>query len=212
MSEKTSFFKSDKPNISESAKQTVEEKPIITAQPVPQQAPILQVMSEDDAYIADRMKSQPKTLDEALMVKEKRYMPGEHRLTLPKEFAAFEDRFIFRWINKKKRAIDESIIKGWIIVNRSLFPEIAKNASYLFSTSGAVEKGDVLLAFMKKEIAMQIRRTPGEKSSALLKSQLEKGTEKLAEGQSGFYKPEDTTEKEDAGIEQGGGLQEGRDF
>ncbi len=65
---------------------------------------------------------------------------------------------------------------------------------------------------MNEEVAKQIRKAPGEKSSAYLKAQLTKGTGKLPKGQSGFYKPEDTSEKEDAGIEEGGGLQEGRDF
>ena len=202
------FFKTDK------TEEVVKEETVesIKQKVEPTQAPILQIMAEEDAYIADRMKSQPKTLDEVLMVKEKRYAPGEHRLSLPKELKPYEDRFIFRWINKRKRAVDEAIIKGWVIVNRTLFPDVARDASHLFSTSGAVEKGDAILSFMNKEVAMQIRRAPGEKSSAILKAQLEKGTQKLGEGQSGFYKPEDTTEKEDASIEAGGGLQEGRDF
>lgn len=173
--------------------------------------PILQVLAEDDRYIADRMKSQPKTLDDVLMVKEKRYAPGEHRLTLPKEFKVYEDRLSFRWINKKKRSIDDAIIKGWIVVNKTIFPEVAKKSKYLFSTNGAVERGDAVLACIKKEIAESIRKAPGIKSSAYLKNQLNKGTTPLPKGQSGFYKPEDTTEKEDdSGV--GQGLQEGRDF
>lgn len=173
--------------------------------------PILQVLAEEDRYIADRMKSQPKTLDEVLMVKEKRYAPGEHRLTLPKEFKVYEDRLAFRWLNKKKRSLDDAIIKGWIVVNKTIFPEVAKKAKYLFSTSGAVERGDAILACIKKEIAESIRKAPGIKSSAYLKNQLNKGTTPLPKGQSGFYKPEDTTEKEDdSGV--GQGLQEGRDF
>lgn len=185
-----------------------EKEPVIEAQ----ERPTLQMMSEEDSYIADRMKSQPKTLDEVLSVKEKRYAPGEHRLTLPKEFKSYESKFGFRWLNKKKRAIDEGIIKGWVIVNRTLFPEVARKAKHLFSTSGAVEKGDCILAFMSKDVAMQIRKAPGQKSSAFLQAHLQKGKEKLPEGKSGFYQPEDTAEKEDAGIEKGGGLQEGRDF
>ncbi len=173
--------------------------------------PILQVLAEDDRYIADRMKSQPKTLDDVLMVKEKRYAPGEHRLTLPKEFKIYEDRLSFRWINKKKRSIDDAIIKGWIVVNKTLFPDVAKKSKYLFSTNGAVERGDAILACIKKEIAESIRKEPGLKSSAYLNNQLKKGTQPLPKGQSGFYKPEDSGEKEDeSGV--GRGLQEGRDF
>lgn len=188
------------------------EETKVMEEPKVQEYPVLQTMSENDAYIHDRMKSQPKTLDEVLMVKEKKYIPGEHRLSLPKEFRVYEDRFVFRWLNKHKRAIDEAIIKGWVLVNRILFPDVAQKAKHLFSTNGAIEVGTNILAFMKKEIAVQIRKAPGEKSSAMLKSQLSKGEGKLPEGQSGFYKPEDTTAKEDVGIESGGGLQEGRDF
>src|SRR3990167_3181876 len=177
-----------------------------------QETPTLQIMSEEDAYISDRMKSQPKTLDDVLLVKEKQYAPGEHRLSLPKEFKKYENKFSFRWLNKKKRAVDEAIIKGWVIVNKVLFPEVAKEAKHLFSTSGAIENGDAILAFMNKEVAQQIRRAPGEKSNAYIKAQLSKGTEKLPDGQSGFYIPDDTSEKEDKSIEEGGGLQEGRDF
>lgn len=174
-------------------------------------APILQMLAEDDRYIADRMKSQPKTLDDVLMVKERRYAPGEHRLTLPKEFKSYEDKLAFRWLNKKKRSIDDAIIKGWIIVNKTIFPDIAKKSKYLFSTSGAIERGDAVLACIKKEIAESIRKAPGAKSNAYINNQLKKGTEQLPKGQSGFYKPEDTTEKEDdSGV--GQGLQEGRDF
>lgn len=174
--------------------------------------PVLQMLSQEDAYIADRMKSQAKSLDEVLMVKEKRYAPGEHRLSLPREFKKYEEKFSFRWANKKKRAIDDTIQKGWVIVNRTLFPDVAKKSSYLFSTSGAVEKGDAILVFIKKEIAEAIRRAPGEKSTATLKAQLSKGTQPLPKGQSGFYIPEDTTEKEEKGVAEGGALQEGRDF
>ncbi len=74
-----------------------------------QEYPILQTMSEEDAYISDRMKSQPTTLDEVRAVKEKKYLPGEHRLSLPKEFKKYKDRFAFRWINKKKRADNQGL-------------------------------------------------------------------------------------------------------
>jgi len=157
----------------------------------PQEQPIFQVMSENDRYIADIVKSQPKTLDEITMVKEPKYSPGEHRLSLPKELKPYEDKFGFRWINKKKRAIDEARIKGWVIVNRALFPDVAKKAKRLFSISGAVERGDSILACISRPIAEAIRRAPGEKSSAYLKSQLDKGKESLSEGQSGFYKPKE---------------------
>jgi hypothetical protein len=150
-----------------------------------QKAFLTVTLSSEDNYIADRMRSQPKTLEEVLTVKEKQYAPSEHRLSLPKELKAFEDRFAFRWINKKKRAIDDAVdVKGWIIANRALFPSLPK---HLFTTSGAIERGDAILGFMALKKAEAIRRAPGEKSAEYIKSHLAKGTETLPKGQSGFY-------------------------
>jgi hypothetical protein len=171
-----------------------------------QSKPILQVMTEEDAYISDRMKSQPKTLDEIALVRAVRYAPGEHRLSLPNEFKEYGTRFAFRWINKKKRAIDDAILKGWVIINRSLFKDIAKSSPHLFSTSGAVEKGDAILACISLDMANSIRRAPGKKSNDAVNAVLSKGKEPLPKGQSGFYKPEVSDADSDAG------LQEGRDF
>jgi hypothetical protein len=168
--------------------------------------PVLQVMTEEDAYIADRMKAQPKTLDEIALVKAVRYAPGEHRLSLPKEFTKYENRFSFRWVNKKKRAIDEAILKGWVLVNRALFKDLSQKSGHLFSTSGAVEKGDAILACIALDVARAIRKAPGEKSTQAVKAVLNKGKIPLEKGQSGFYKPEES----DADSESG--MQEGRDF
>jgi hypothetical protein len=170
------------------------------------------IMSEEDSYIADRMKSLPKTIDEVMLIKERHYKPGEHRLTLPKEFKEYEDRVTFRWINKKKRAIDEAILKGWVLVNRTNFYAVANKAKHLFGMNSAVEKGDCILAFISKPIADGIRKAPGEKSSAIIKQQLSKGKDELGKGQSGFYTPKSSVEKEDEGVERGGTLLEGRDF
>lgn len=193
----------DKKEVEEGYKKIVEAveetKPETVIETEPQKSmpeQVLQVMSEEDAYIADRMKSQPKTLDDILTVKETKYAPGEHRLSLPKEFRPYQDRFGFRWLNKKKRAIDDAIIKGWVLVNRTLFPDVAKEAKHLFSTSGAVEKGDALLACIALHIAESIRKAPSEKSKAVLKSQLDRGKQKLSKEQSGFYEPkEDVNEQ-----------------
>ena len=170
-----------------------------------QERPPLTIMSGEDVYVADRMKSQPKTIDEVLLVKERKFAPGEHRLSLPKELCEYQDRFAFRWINKKKRAIDDAIdLKGWVIVNKALFPNLPRHS---FSTSGGIERGDTILMFMSLKKAEAMRRIPGEKSAQLVKDQLSKGEESLPKEQSGFYKPSNTSaEIEDTG------LLEGRDF
>jgi hypothetical protein len=169
-----------------------EKKTVISTQ---EQAPTLTIMSQEDAYLADRMKSGPKSLEEVVTVKERHYAPGEHRLSLPSEFKKYEKKLAFRWINKKKRAVDDAINKGWAIVNRTLFPDIAKNSPYLFSTSGAVERGDAVLAIISLAVAKQIRLAPGEKSMATVKSHLNKGKVKLPKGKSGFYEPKEKDEE-----------------
>lgn len=153
------------------------------------------VMAQDDAYIADRIKSQPKTLDEVLLMKERKYSPGEHRLSLPVELRQYQDKVAFRWVNKKKRAIDDAIdLKGWIFINRLSFKGLPNR---LFSNSGAIERGDTVLMYMPIEMAMRIRKAPGDKSTALIKAHLAKGEEKLLKGQSGFYKPTEGTSDSD---------------
>jgi len=170
------------------------EKPVV---PDTQEPPVLTMLSQDDAYIQDRVKSQPKTLDEVFAVQEREYKPGEHRLTLPREFEPYASRFAFRWIFKRKRSIDEAINKGWVIVNRVLFPELSKNKKYLFSTSGAVERGDAILAIMGIHVAEGLSKRPGMKSRDLVKSHLDKGKQPLPKGKSGFYQPDISKEKEE---------------
>ena len=175
------------------------ESVVSQAKPLPevQERPTLTLVSDLDAYVSQRMKSGPKTLDEVLFVKEKQYAPGEHRLSLPQELRKYTDRFAFRWINKKKRAIDDAVnLKGWVLVNRALFPDLP---DYLFSTTGGVEVGDTILGFMKKEKAEAIRRAPGEKSRQLLETNpmIRKNLEPLPSGKSGFYKPKPTKEDEE---------------
>ena len=176
------------------------------------ETPTVTLVSENDAYIADRMNSQPKTLEEVLKIEEKKYAPGEHRLSLPKELKPYEKDFAFRWINKTKRAVDEAIdLKGWVIVNKALFPKLSK---HLFTTSGAIERGDAILGFMNLKRAEKMRQEPILKSKAQREGNLILTSElpKLSPGESGFYKPEDKQAAiEDAGG-QVSGFQEGRDF
>jgi len=187
-----------------------EKKPEETIKPVTQaetpQRQTLTLVSETDAYIADRMKSQPKTVDEVAMLKPKRYEPGKHRLSLPEELMEYEDRFAFRWINKKKRALDDAIdVKGWVVINRALFPDLPE---HLFASSGAIERGDTVLMFYSKERQKAYHADNALKAKRLRTStaMLQKTLPEVEKGQAGFYKPKDTS------ADSEGGLQEGRDF
>ena len=79
-------------------------------------------------------------------------------------------QFIFRWLTKHKRALDEALdVIGWVIVNRQLFPALPK---YMVSANGVVERGSAILAFMAVEKALRLRHAPGEKSYERVKRQL----------------------------------------
>ena len=168
------------------------------------------VMAQDDAYIADRIKAQPKNLEEIITTKETAYAIGKHRLSLPDELEAFADKIAFRWINNKRRAIDDAMdVKGWLFVNRVSFPNLPNR---LFTSGGAIRRGDTVLMFMPLKRAEAIRRAPGEKSNALIKAQLAKGEGKLPKGQSGFYKPTESVTEEEPGVAGQDVLTEGKHF
>jgi len=177
--------------------------------------PTLSIVSNEDAHIFDRMKSQPKTLEEVLAVKDRQYAPGEHRLSLPVELRTKEIafKFSFRWVNKNKRAIDDALdVKGWTIVTRAFFSTLDP---HLFNTSGAIERGDAILCFMSLARAQAMRKAPGLKSAQRMKSNpmISGKVPPLEEGESGLYKPENKSgETEGVPGTVASGYQEERDF
>lgn len=131
------------------------------------------LLSNNDAIVYDRMKAQPKTLDE-VDIKATLHVndPDKHQLSLPDELKAYGKRYAFRWINKSKRAIDYSCdVRGWVLANRSHFPEVPDTQ---FTVNGAIERGDSILAFMPIAKAEAIRNEPALASKAILNAQFEK--------------------------------------
>ncbi len=160
------------------------------------------LVTETDSYILERMKLQPKTL-EGISVMETELPPGRHRLSLPKELEQFTKDLAFHWIFRDKRAIDEAIDKGWVFVNRQLFPKLP---GYLFTIAGAIEKGDLILACMSKKKAEARTKQAQDKSADMVKAQVNKHKE----DDEVYYKPKlSVAEEENATAP---GLQEGRDF
>lgn len=145
------------------------------------------LLSHQDAYIFDRMKTQPKTLDE-IEVLDRQRPEEQHRLSLPQELKEHQSRFAFRWLFKHKQAIDHACnVRGWFLVNRTHFPDLP---NYLFTVSGSIEEGDAILSFMPIKKAEEIRREPGEKSSEIIKSRFEAHRQDPR-----FYTPEEKGEK-----------------
>ena len=129
------------------------------------------LISELDAILRDRQKSQPQTLDE-INVKSNLKEEGLHLLSLPKELKPYEKDYQFYWLGKDKRKIDRGLdVRGWVIVNRTLFPALPK---HIISISGAIERGDAILVCMSKAKAEKLRREPQERAASLLKATLDK--------------------------------------
>lgn len=130
------------------------------------------LVSETDAYIHERMKSQPQTEDE-IQVKFDRINEdtSEHILSLPEYFKDKKfDKYSFRWLNKKKRSIDRALdVIGWTLVSRahSIFLDGPK---HLFTANGSIERGDAILAFIPRAQAERIRLRPAEISRERVKS------------------------------------------
>ena len=150
------------------------------AQPVvqkPEETKPIVILSELDSYITERMKEQPRTLEEVEVRVEavERAQATHHRLSLPSYFQTVSadvqespGPYIFRWQFKEKRALDRALnVLGWTLVNRTYFPEAPR---YLFSANGGVEIGDVILMFMPAKKAQEIRQRPAQLSQERLES------------------------------------------
>lgn len=169
-----------------------QEEPIVSvpASPEPKATPTV-LLSQADAYIHERVKAQPKTREEIDVKLEEKFNPNQHRLTLPKELNQFMEKYAFHWIFKKEQAISEACdVKGWVLVNRSHFQELP---NHLFSVTGSIERGDLILGFMKKERADYYRDQVSKKSRDMVKSRI--GAHK---GNPDFYVPKDQSEDDDS--------------
>src|SRR3990167_7247623 len=185
------------------------------------------IMTEEDAYIHERVASQPASLDEVRSTVV--FADTEkNRLSLPDYFERFshdctqgrgclshnwqhdEERnrwsygnrgeFIFRWIKKAKRAIDHAMnVQGWFFVNSRYFPDAPP---HLFSANGGIELGDVILFFLPAKQALALRAAPGKRSNEVLRSRLTrvKDGKVLMTGQADneqYYLPDSTGPQED---------------
>lgn len=151
------------------------------------------ILTPLDAYIHERARSQPKTLEDIEVKFEQVRKPGEHRLTLPPEIQAYENRFAFRWLFKHKQAIDHAVEqRGWTLCNKTLFAELP---NHLFASTGCIERGDNVLAFMPLKKAEALRKQPGELSKAIISSTFDKH-----KNHPDYYVPSDKEDKRVIGI------------
>ena len=167
-------------------------KPVIAESTTP-----VYLGSEMDAYIYERQKGQPKTLEEIQV----RVMESENRpsiLALPKELEKYGKDFSFRWINKKKRSIDNALdVIGWTLVTRNFFPDLQK---HVWGPNGVIERGDAILGFMSRKQAERIRLRPAEISRERVNNTPAQDLRKWKDRGDRYYKPDLGAAEDDAPV------------
>ena len=159
----------------------VAEKKFVAVQPE-RQVQNIQIHSETDSMLLDRLKSQPKTLDEIDVEVVEKPKEGMHKLTLPIELDPYTKKYAFCWIFKRKQSIDEACDQlHYKLTNRTYFPEVP---DHVFSARGIIERGDNVLAFRPMSIDIEMRKAPGIESTARIKSR-----QTAHEGDPNFYIP-----------------------
>lgn len=172
----------------EPVKKAEKEPKLETVQPS-QQVNVL--VSDMDAYLLDTFKSQPKTLKDVEDVVVETPKDGRHRLSLPEEIESYKTKYAFCWIYKNKRAIDEARnLYYWTICNKTHFPEVAEKRPSLFTSSGAIEQGDEILAFRTHSVDKIMRAAPGIESQNAIKNRID-----AHKGNATYYTPEPEYEK-----------------
>lgn len=163
-----------------------QEKPVIQPSPESSSTPVY-LGSEMDAYIHERVKSQPKSLEE-IQVKSSEDAKRPSILALPKELEKHGKEYSFRWINKKKRSIDNALdVIGWTFVTRNFFNDLPK---HLFTANGVIERGDAILAFMPQKMAERIRLRPAEISRERVLNTPVQDLRKWKDRGDKYYKPD----------------------
>ena len=167
--------------LKEDVKQETVKAPSPAAEP---QVTVLR--SEFDAFIMDRMKSQPKTLEEVELRVVERPKEGKHQLSLPDSLEPYTKKYAFCWIFRHKKAIDEACSQyHWVLCNKTYFPDVAEEAPHVFSANGSIELGDQILAFRSRKVDDEMRRMPGIESTEKIQRRKEAHTNDPA-----FYIPE----------------------
>lgn len=140
------------------------------------------VHSELDVMLLDRLKSQPRTLEEIDSVVVVKPKDGKHALSLPDELEPYTKKYAFCWIFKRKKAIDEACsLYHYNLTNHTYFPELP---DHIFSARGIIERGDNVLAFRSMRVEEEMRKVPGIESIQAI------NTRKTAhEGHPDFYVP-----------------------
>ena len=157
------------------------------------------ITSGIDAYIHERVKSQPQTLEEVQIKSDREFSEAGHALKLPVEVEKYQDKYGFRWLNKRKQALDRALdVVGWTLVHRVFFNELPE---HLFSANGVIERGDAILAFMPLKRAIELRKKPGELSRERVRNLPVQDLKKWKDRGEKYFKPDLGSAESDSDTE-----------
>ncbi len=165
-------------SVKEAPKETVQESSEVpSASPQP-----ATVLSQQDTFVSDLVKEQPKTVAELTTSSE---LKMRDILALPEECVELHrKKYRYRWLAKNKNL--EATLRSsiWALCTRENSPYIKPHR---FKSHGAVEQSGMLLAFATEEMGRKREAAPAKKSESLVKHY----TEDLPKQEDrGFYQPD----------------------
>jgi len=153
-----------------------------------------QVLSQQDTFVSDLVKEQPKTVGELRSITD---LKMRDILELPEECKKlYRVKYRYKWLAKNKNL--EATLRSsiWALCTRDNSPYIKP---FRFKSHGAIEQSGMLLAFATEDMGAMREAAPAKKSAALVKHY----TEDLPKQEErGFYQP-DTAD----GSEEGEGIE-----
>jgi hypothetical protein len=164
--------------------------PVAEPSASPQQ---VQVLSNQDTFVSDLVKEQPKTVSELTSISE---LKMRDILELPEECKKLHKvKYRYRWLAKNKNL--EATLRSsiWALCTRDNSPYIKQ---YRFKSHGAVEQSGMLLAFATEAMGKKREQAPADKSARLVKHYT---VDLKKDEQRGFYEPKNAGGDDEEGLE-----------
>ncbi len=141
-----------------------------------------QVLSQQDTFVSDLVKEQPKTVSELRSIND---LKMRDILELPEECKDLHrKKYRYRWLAKNKNL--EATLRSsiWALCTRDNSPYIKPHR---FKSHGALEQSGMLLAFATEDMGAKRELAPAKKSADLVQHY----TEDLSkQEEKGFYQPD----------------------
>lgn len=151
------------------------------------------VLSQQDSFVSDLVKEQPKTEAELTSMNE---LKMRDILALPEECEKLHKvKYRYRWLAKNKNLETSLRSSIWALCTRENSPYIKPHR---FKSHGAVEQAGMLLAFATEAMGARREAAPALRSANLVKHY----TEDLPKQEErGFYQPTESDADEGEGFE-----------